>query len=1196
MRRFRVIILAVAFLPAVRARAEGQPAEAGDLEFFEKRVRPVLVEHCYKCHSTKAQKLKGSLLLDSREGLMKGGDTGPVIDTKQPENSRLLEAIGYKNVDLQMPPKGKLPDAVIADLTAWVKHGAAWPAEKTTSKAAKDGFDLQERKKSHWAWQPIRVPSPPPSPYPLPQIGGEGRVRGARSPVDAFVLARLEAKGLKPAAAADRRTLLRRVTFDVIGLPPTLEEIDAFLKDDSPNAFAKVVDRLLASPRFGERWGRHWLDLVRYAESRGHEQDYTTPNAYQYRDYVIRALNADVPYDQFVTEHIAGDLLERPRLHPGERFNESILGTGFWFLGEEIHSPVDPRQDEADRFDNRIDVMTKTFLGLTVSCARCHDHKFDAISAKDYYALFGFLESSSYRLVCFDSLEQNRRVTAELARLRERVRPELHRAIATALRPTAERLSDYLLAAREALLAGPDDDAKPGQPIADNYRRRLSTIAEAHRLNADMIGAWMTHLTTADADDPFHAWAHVAGDAQAGEPARLAEIIGPLAAALKEKDRSAEASLKNAQVIIDYSTAKPADWMPDDSGFGAGSRRPGDISLSGDSARPAIRLTERGAAVYDLAWDDLRYAVGAENDPSAIGRMFRAGRSLRTPSFSLTTGRLFYLMRGVGQAYVAVGQHTLINGPLHAKLVAPINTNGKYRWVSHDLTVYKGQLAHVEFTAQGGHDFEVALVVQAEQTPAERPSQSLLQLLTGDQARSLPALASGYQRMFLDACEKLERGGTQASPRPRFGGEGLEVRGKANPLTPNPSPPSTGARGASWNSVNWALAHPDLFGNGEEAATLADTAERCLAEEKKVLGQARFKSRLALAMLDGNGVDERVFVRGSPKALGEPTPRRFLEALAGPAPLRIQRGSGRLELARQMTDPAINPLLPRVMVNRIWHHLFGRGLVASVDNFGVLGEAPTHPELLDYLADRFVKDGWSIKRLIRALVLTSAYQMSSAPPSPYPLPPQGGEGRVGGVEEAEQHDPQNLLLHRMRVRRLEGEAIRDAILAVSGRLNERMYGPSVPVHLTPFLDGRGRPTTGPLDSDGRRSLYLAVRRNFLSPFLLTFDTPIPFSTVGRRTVSNVPAQALILMNDPFVHQQAETWARRVLSQPGSAEERIERMFVSAFGRAPTDSERAACRAFIAQQARLHHVTADDVPPWKDLAHALFNVKEFIFLN
>src|SRR5262249_11829 len=234
------------------------------------------------------------------------------------------------------------------------------------------------------------------------------------TPIDRFLLARLEKAKLRPAADADRRALVRRLSFDLVGLPPSSEDVKALADDTSEAALEKYVDKLLRSKAFGEKWARHWLDLVRYAESRGHEFDYTNPNAHQYRDYVIRALNADVPYDQFVIEHIAGDLLDRPRLHAAEGFNESVLGTGFWFLGEQLHSPVDSCEDKADRFDNMLDVFGKTFLGLTVACARCHDHKFDAISTKDYYALCGFLESSSYRLVPFDALEHNRRVAADL--------------------------------------------------------------------------------------------------------------------------------------------------------------------------------------------------------------------------------------------------------------------------------------------------------------------------------------------------------------------------------------------------------------------------------------------------------------------------------------------------------------------------------------------------------------------------------------------------------------------------------------------------------------------------------------------------------------------------------------------------------------------------------------------------------------
>jgi hypothetical protein len=371
--------------------------------------------------------------------------------------------------------------------------------------------------------------------------------------------------------------------------------------------------------------------------------------------------------------------------------------------------------------------------------------------------------------------------------------------------------------------------------------------------------------------------------------------------------------------------------------------------------------------------------------------------------------------------------------------------------------------------------------------------------------------------------------------------------------------------------ANWLVRYQDLLLDDAAARQLAEAARPALAVQARLLARLPAESRLAPAMLDGSGVDEVVFIRGSPRLPGPRVPRRFLEALAGPERLAAV-GSGRLELARQVTDPARNPFLSRVLVNRVWHHLFGRGLVPSVDNFGVLGEPPTHPELLDMLAAQFVRDGWSIKRLIRALVLTRTYQMSSRPDP-----------------ANEQVDPDNRLLHRMRLRRLEGEVIRDALLVVSGRADLRCYGPPVPVHLTPFQDGRGRPASGPLDGNGRRSVYLAARRNFASPFLLAFDAPAPLQTVGRRTVSNVPAQALILMNDPFVHQQAERWARRILAHDSTPLARVTTMYQTAFARPPVESELAACLEFVRRPA------PEELAVWTDLAHVLLNMKEFIYI-
>jgi hypothetical protein len=1118
---------------------------ADRIEFFENKVRPLLVQHCYRCHSGQATKLRGGLRVDSREALLAGGGSGPALVPGQPEKSRLIEAVAYKNVELQMPPRGKLPEAAIADLTAWVQMGAPWPkqAPAAPDSAPKSAFDLNERKRAHWVWQPIRPPTPP-HPQPLSPLGrgesvflsspqrGEGQgVRGwPRDPIDCFILAKLEDKGLSPANPADKRTLLRRLYFDLIGLPPSPEEVQAFLRDKSAEAVEKVVDRLLRSPHFGERWGRHWLDLVRYAETRGHEFDYAIPNAYHYRDYVVRALNADLPYNQFVLEHLAGDLLPKPRRRPQQGSNESILATGFWFLGEEVHSPVDVRQDQADRFDNKVDVLSKAFLGLTVACARCHDHKFDAISTKDYYALFGFLQSSHYRLARFDSMEHNRAVAAELWQQRARGRVTIQKALAAALQPGTERLADYLLAAREAMLAPADSPA------------RLAEIAKTHKLDAAMLGRWITHLRAAarDDNDPLHEWAN-----QWRQPPDGGSPLphpGALAAGSPN-------SKSGTQLIIDYAHCKPEDWLTDGFVFGPGSVRPGELHVGGNAAKPMLHFSEYAAAEKDATWDVLKLAPGTENDPGALGSVVRAGRTIRTPTFPLTTGKVFYLIKGSGFVYAAAGSHIMIAGPLHGQLVRTVNTGERFQWVAHDLSDYQGQRIHLEFTPTGSEPFAVAQVVQGEPAALAAgfglPGSLHSRFANAD---SLDTLARSYQHRFLDTLSDLAAdrliGSSDAVERARL--------------------------------ANWMIEHAALLG---AASPAGNEAREFLIQEGKIADRIQKESRLCVAMIDGSPENEYVFIRGSHKARGETVPRRFLEALAGPSPLATGHGSGRLELARQMIDPAVDPLLPRVLVNRVWHHLFGRGIVASTDNFGVLGEQPTHPELLDYLADRFVKEGWSVKKLIRALVLSSTYRMSSQ-----------------ADEAADRADPDDLLLHRMRRRRLEGEAIRDAMLSISGCLDQRMYGPSVLVHLTAFQEGRGRPASGPLDGDGRRSLYLAVRRNFLSPFLLAFDTLSPFSTVGRRTVSNAPAQSLILLNDPFVHQQAQLWAKRVLAQPGSSRERIIRMYESAFSRTPTEADLAACLEFLQHKPGAPAMESSDAAAWADLAHVLFNVKEFIFVN
>ncbi|MEW4565499.1 PSD1 and planctomycete cytochrome C domain-containing protein [Bremerella sp. JC770] len=980
-------------------QAAEQPPTADQLEFFEREVRPLLAKQCYECHSTKAKRVEGNLLLDSRAAHLRGGDSGSAIVPGDADGSLLMEAVRFESYE--MPPKGKLPDRDIEVFQRWIDMGAPWPNEEApTGETEQSTFDLEKRRSEFWVWQPIADPK-------TPAVKDQA---WPRNEIDHYILARLEEAELAPARDADRSALLRRLYFDLIGLPPTPQEVEAFLKDNDPNAVERVVDQLLDSPQFGERWGRHWLDLVRYAESHGHEFDIDVPNAFQYRDYVIRALNADVPYDQFVREHIAGDLLSQPRLHPTEKYNESVLGTGFWFLGEGVHSPVDIRKDESDRFDNMLDVMSKTFLGVTVACARCHDHKFDAISTADYYSLSGFLQSSDYRQVRFETMEQNGRVAKNVAQI----------------------------------------DAK--------YQRKIQELLEAHEVSLPP-----------EADN-----------------------------------------LNDEAIVVDYANVAPGAFLQDGFLFGQSPRRPGLAYLS--SNRKEVEVATFGAAVSDPIWSGLESVTeGTVQQRSAVAKLPKSGRTLRSPTFELKHGQVSCLVSGSGHIVACVDSHRLLAGPLHKETIVRVKPG--QRWVNLNLKRYLGHRLHLEFVPAEKEQLSVRLVTQGLNAEALK-----------DIDDRLAAMESSYQD-YADAAKTILNDG------------------KPHPLV------------QSWQQ-----------------------------EREELASQIVHRSHIAPAMMDGTGEDDRILIRGNSSKPGDVEPRHFLTAISGNSPLPIQEGSGRLQLADRINDPA-NPLTSRVIVNRIWHHLMGRGIVPTVDDLGYLGQRPTHPELLDHLATRFLADGRSMKRMIKYIVLSRTYQQSS-----YASP------------EAIELDPKNLLWHHCPPRRLQGEVIRDSLLALSGRLDQEAFGPPVPIHLTSFMDGRGRPgESGPLDGNGRRSIYIAVRRNFLSPFMLTFDTPAPFSSMGRRNVSNVPAQALTLLNDPLVAQLSQEWGKRAQQiASGSGEEamtkRIQWMYVSGFGREPTEQEVDAATAFLQTQATQRNVSSDDPELWASLAHVLVNTKEFIFLR
>ena len=979
------------------------PATAQGIEFFEKEIRPLFAENCYKCHSVNAKRLEAGLMLDSLASQLKGGDSGPAIVPGNAEKSLLVKAVRYE--DFEMPPKGKLPAGKVDALVKWINMGAPWPEEPApVANKERRGFDLEGRQEAFWLWQPVAKADPP----------KVNNVNWPKNAIDRHILAGLEKAGLQPSTDADRSALLRRLSFDLIGLPPSAEEVEAFLADKSEGALGKAVDKLLASPHFGERWGRHWLDLVRYAESRGHEFDNDAPNAHQYRDYVIRALNTDVPYDQFIREHIAGDLVKEPRLHPTAKFNESILGTGFWFLGEWVHSPVDIRKDEADRFDNMIDVMSKTFLGVTVACARCHDHKFDAISTADYYALTGFLQSSDYRQVRFESMEHNARIGKELAKVDRKYGGQVHKL----------------------LEKGGIQPPKPSKPLDDDA------------------------------------------------------------------------------ILLDYGNLPQGHFLQDGYIFGQQPRQRGEAFLV-QGKTPQIRIAKHGKASSDPAWSGLvAITEGAIQNRDALAKIPKSGRTLRTPTFEVKHGSVSCLVEGAGHVVACVDSHRLVAGPLHKQTIKPIKAN--QRWVTLNLARYKGHRIHLEFT------------------PSEKAQLSVRMVTQGLDTAGLAEL----DRRLADS-DKVH--------------------------------------------IRYAQAAEDLL-SGASFSEATKILQGWQQERSRVAKRIQLKSRVAPAMLDGTGEDDHILIRGNASKPGKIEPRHFLSAISGDSPMPIKAGSGRLELAAQINDPE-NPLTSRVIVNRIWHHLLGRGIVPTVDDFGVLGQRPTHPELLDHLATRFLADGRSLKGMIKYIVLSRTYQMSSQPDP-----------------KAMDADPKNLLWHHRPPKRLQGEAIRDSLLALSGELDRTLFGPPVPIHLTGFMDGRGRPKkNGPLDGAGRRSIYTAVRRNFLSPFMLAFDTPVPFSTMGRRNSSNVPAQALILLNDPLVVEMSSKWAGRALKeipQRGSAttSKRVEWLYLSAFGRHPTAQEARVAQQYISSKATEYKVAAEDPGLWADFAHVLVNTKEFIFLR
>ncbi len=937
------------------------------LDFFETRIRPVLAEHCYSCHSAKSQAVKGGLLLDSRRGIRTGGDSGAAVVPHRPDASLLLDALNYESYE--MPPQGKLPDRVIADFERWIRDGAADPRkagdprEAGPAVAAKPaGADI-ESGREFWSFQPIGTPDPP-------------AVRDSSWPssdIDRFVLARLEAAGLVPNHDAAPRTLIRRLYFDLHGLPPSPSQVQAFLEADQGVAWEALVDQLLESPRFGERWGRHWLDVVRYAESTGGGRTKILRNAWRYRDYVVEAFNQDRPIDQFLKEQIAGDLL--PWETPEQRARQ-LTATSFLGLGPINYELQDKTLLTMEIVDEQLDTIGRSMLGMTIGCARCHDHKFDPIPTRDYYALAGFFRNTK---------------TVEHANVSNLI-----------LRPL---------------------------PVAPAWQAKLDEHATAK-----------------------------------------ASIESALRAARSEHERLAK------QLGVT------------------------DVSL---------------ASLPGIVVDDVQAkAIGRWSESTSI-------RGFLGPRYLFAKGS-------------PAGDHRLV-------------------FTSADLVPGEYEV-RVSYTSSGNRAANALIAV------AHRSGQTLRRI---DQRRrpaidgrfvTLGRFHSGQEMPLSVTISNRDANGVVIGDVVQF----LPVGDTVAKLDRPGEPKEDAAAVAERRALQEAL---------DRQQAVVDDLEGQL---KKLDRRAPPAAPVVISVQDQEEVEDcPLHIRGSVKNLGEPIPRGFLQVASfGEPPASMPEGSGRIALADWIASPA-NPLTARVFVNRVWLHLMDRGIVGTPDNFGTVGELPTHPELLDHLASEFIRDGWSVKRLIKRIVLARVYRLSS-------------EHQEAGATL----DPENLLRWRATRKRLEAEAIRDAILAVSGQLDFEQGGSLIAPSVKSEFGYRF--------TSLRRSVYVPVFRNTLHDLFEVFDFSNPNLVTGQRSTGTLPTQALYLMNSPFVIEQATHAARSLLDTPGDDALRVRLAYERSLGRLPSATEQRLALEYV----WLAEDASSDlrVQRWARFQQALFGCLDFRYVK
>lgn len=954
---FRIGILPL-LIGAVAAAAAAEPID------FDSQIRPILENRCTSCHGSENQ--KSGLRLDHKEAAMLGGDYGKAIVPGDSAASPLYLAVAGLDPDLEMPPSGdRLPAEEIELLKQWIDQGADWPEAEA---------EVAVPKADHWAFQPVVRPE-------VPEVADADWVR---NPIDAFILEKLEAEGVEPSRPADRWTLIRRLSLDLTGLPPTPEEVLAFVNDPDPNAYEKLVDRLLDSPHYGERMARHWLDLARYADSDGYEKDLPRPHAWRYREWVIQAFNRDLPYDRFTVQQIAGDLLPEGGL-------SAKVATGFHrntLTNRE--GGIDREEDRVKQNVDRLNTTSTVFLGLTVACAQCHTHKYDPITQREYFQMYSFFDHA---------LEED--VPASL--------------------PWQQ--TEY-----ETRLAGWEKERETIQKEIEADRPRLLELLPAWEKEQSISEVEWTLLIPTSMNSIGGATFELLDDGAVrvgGEnplfdsytlsyPTDLKEIVG-----------------FRLEVLTDESLPKTGPGRADHGNF--------LLSEIGIQARlkKNPKTVEKG--VFASAYAD-------HHEPNyPIERAFdgksNTGWSIeafRDPSLNTNRTAVFVLEETLGYAEGSILQVDMDFS--HGNR----NTLGKFR-----LYAAVGPKEHLTIPPQIP---EILALTPEERT--EEEVDRLLEYFGGQE----PKAKELFDRLAAH---------DQAKPKP--------PDTLAQILVANPKPPTT-----------------------------------------------------------------HIHTRGDFLRPGDPVQPGTLAVLQPFQPAKPQ--PDRLDFANWVVDPR-NPLTARVAVNRWWMYLFGRGIVNTPEDFGVQGERPSHPELLDWLAAEFVDSGWGIKDFIRLVVTSNTYRQASTLRS-----------------ELHDRDPQNVWLARQNRFRVEAEILRDMSLSVSGLLVPKIGGPSI---RPPLPDGvadlgyarsvKWKASEG--EDKYRRGLYIFFQRTVPYPTLITFDCPDSNVTSARRSRSNTPLQALVLLNNVVFAECAQHFGHRLFSEGGSSvESKIRHGFLLAVGREPAPTE------------------------------------------